>query len=108
MRRCRQCRGTGRATMKRKTGSRNAYEETVNRIRQFLADERGAAMVMVAVALIMIFGFAVLSIDVGTMAVVKTQLQDGADAAALAGAQSYVQSGGDTALAITRAMEFAG
>jgi len=65
-------------------------------------------MVMVAVALIMIFGFAVLSIDVGTMAVVKTQLQDGADAAALAGAQSYVQSGGDTALAITRAMEFAG
>jgi len=80
----------------------------MNWIRHFLTDQRGAAMVMVAVAMIMIFGFAVLSIDVGTMAVVKTQLQDAADAAALAAAQSYVQSGGNDTLAIARAIEFAG
>lgn len=48
--------------------------------------QRGTALVFVVLTLITIFSFAALAIDVGYLFVVRNQLQNAADAAALAGA----------------------
>ena len=47
-------------------------------------EERGAAAVVVAFALVVLLGFAALAVDVGAMYAEKAQLQNGADATALA------------------------
>lgn len=47
-------------------------------------EERGAASVIVAVLLVALLGFGALAVDVGAMYSEKSQLQNGADAAALA------------------------
>jgi Flp pilus assembly protein TadG len=47
-------------------------------------DERGAASVIVAVLLVVLMGFGALAVDVGAMYAEKAQLQNGADASALA------------------------
>ncbi|HSF04035.1 MAG TPA: pilus assembly protein TadG-related protein, partial [Solirubrobacterales bacterium] len=51
--------------------------------RESGSDERGVTMVMVAVALTALLGASALAIDVGALWVARTQLQNGADAAAL-------------------------
>jgi hypothetical protein len=68
-------------------------------LKRVLRKERGATMVMVAVAIVMIFGFAVLAIDLSLLQLAKTQLQNGADASALAGAQRLCCCGQDSARA---------
>jgi Flp pilus assembly protein TadG len=50
-------------------------------------NERGAVAVMVAVTLPVLLGFAALTIDIGQALVAKNELQDVADAGALAGAR---------------------
>ena len=50
---------------------------------------RGVAAVQVLVLLGVLLGFAALAIDVGNIYVVKGELQNGADAAALAGASAF-------------------
>lgn len=50
-------------------------------------DERGAATVLVAILLVVLLGMAALVVDVGAAYAEKSQLQNGADAAALAIAQ---------------------
>ncbi len=50
---------------------------------------RGQALVTMAVALIALMGFGALAIDVGMMFLAKGELQNAADAAALAGAQEF-------------------
>jgi Flp pilus assembly protein TadG len=52
-----------------------------------IANERGAVAVMVAVTLPVLLGFAALTIDIGQALVAKNELQDVADAGALAGAR---------------------
>jgi Flp pilus assembly protein TadG len=47
-------------------------------------NERGAAAVVVAFSLVVLLGFAALAVDVGAMYAEKAQLQNGADATALA------------------------
>jgi Flp pilus assembly protein TadG len=47
-------------------------------------DQRGAASVIVAIVLVVLMGFGALAVDVGAMYAEKAQLQNGADAAALA------------------------
>ncbi|MEJ1113109.1 Tad domain-containing protein [Paenarthrobacter sp. CCNWLY172] len=47
-------------------------------------DERGATTVVVAGLMVVLLGFAALAVDVGAMYAEKAQLQNGADAAALA------------------------
>ena len=47
--------------------------------------ENGQAMVMAAAAMIVLLGFAAFAVDIGHVAVVKSDLQNAADAAALAG-----------------------
>ena len=52
-----------------------------------VSNQRGAVAVMVAVTLPVLLGFAALTIDIGQALVARNELQDVADAAALAGAR---------------------
>lgn len=64
---------------------------------QFTAD-RGSVLVLVAVLLLALLGFAALATDIGHLAVVKGELQNAADAGALAGAaQLYYRDSGQPA-----------
>lgn len=57
---------------------------------------RGQVLVLVALALIVLLGFAALGIDVGYMYSVRHELQRCADAGALAGASAFRESGKDS------------
>jgi Flp pilus assembly protein TadG len=57
--------------------------------------ERGAVAILVALLLVVLLGVAALAVDIGLIAWTKTQLQTGADAAALAIAQNCAKSGRD-------------
>jgi len=63
---------------------------------------------MVAISMVVILGFAVLAIDISLVQLAKNQLQNAADAAALAGAIALAQSDGDQAVATAEAIEIAG
>ena len=54
--------------------------------RKAINNEKGVALILIAVSIIVLFGFGALAIDVGHLYNVKNQLQAAADAAALAGA----------------------
>ena len=57
-------------------------------------DERGATLVVVAITLIVLLGFAGLALDVGYWYLIRNELQNAADAGALAGAQVlYINNG---------------
>ena len=56
----------------------------MSRLQPFL-NERGAAVVVVSVSLVVLFGMAALAIDIGHLFVKRNELQNSADAAALAG-----------------------
>jgi hypothetical protein len=55
-------------------------------MKKLFRDEKGVSIIAVAIALVMIFAFAVLAIDMSMIQLGKTQLQNAADAAALAAA----------------------
>ncbi|MFH1277906.1 MAG: pilus assembly protein TadG-related protein [Candidatus Eisenbacteria bacterium] len=77
-------------------------------MRQVLKNQQGAALLFVTISLVVMFAFAVLSIDVSLLYVTRTQLQNAADAAALAGALGMMQSQMDTTTAVDWAIETAG
>jgi Flp pilus assembly protein TadG len=57
-------------------------------------DESGAVLIMVTVLLVVFLGFVALALDVGHLYVVKNELQNAADAGALAGARElYLDDG---------------
>jgi hypothetical protein len=74
------------------------------RWREFLMDKKGASIIMVAIAMVVIFGFAVLTIDMSMIQLAKVQLQNAADAAALAGAMGLASSALNQAVATAEAM----
>src|ERR1700733_9444928 len=53
---------------------------------------RGAILPLTAISIIGLCGFLALSIDLGMLAVARAQVQDAADAAAIAGARSLIGS----------------
>lgn len=65
-------------------------------------------MIMVAVSMVAMFAFAVLAIDMSLIQLAKTQLQNAADAAALAAAIVYGITDGDQAAATEEAIRVAG
>jgi hypothetical protein len=65
-------------------------------------------MIMVTIAIILIFAFAVAAIDLALIMLAKTQLQNAADAAAIAGALAYTLSAGDYDIAEAEAIRIAG
>ena len=54
-------------------------------------DERGAVLVFVAVGLVMLLGFTAFTVDFGRIYSERRELQNGADAAALAVAQDEAE-----------------
>jgi hypothetical protein len=72
---------------------------------------RGQVLVIFALALLVLLGFAALGIDVGYMYTVRHELQRSADAGALAGASAFIGGSwsdtGTQALAEERARDFA-
>jgi len=77
-------------------------------LRRLLRDEKGASLIVVAVAIVVIFGFAVLAIDLSLIQLAKVQLQNAADAAAMAGALVLFTSNGSQAAATDEAIRVAG
>src|SRR5260221_14560547 len=71
---------------------------TVNLRRSRAENRSGQALVLVAIALVALIGFAALAIDVGHAYAQRRQLQNAADAAALAGARLVCGSGSDAAI----------
>lgn len=67
---------------------------------------RGAVLVFVAISMVSCIAFAVLTMDIGMIALTKIQLQNAADAAALAGASALIN--GDQDEARRRAIAVAG
>ncbi len=65
-------------------------------------------MIMVAISIVAIFAFAVLAIDLSLLMLAKTQLQNAADAAALAGALALGLNDGDQGIATSEAELIAG
>lgn len=66
-----------------------SLRKTLNRNKH----EQGQTIVLVAVSLFAVLSMAALAIDVTTLYVASTEAQQGADAAALAGAKAFVTSG---------------
>ena len=67
--------------------------------------ERGNILVIASVALLSVFGFASIAIDVGCILTAKNQLQSAVDASALAGASGFII---DSAEAVRRAVSVGG
>ena len=65
----------------------------VDRVRKFWADRRGSTLSMMAAGLIPAIAGLGGAIDAGRMYIVKSQLQAGVDAAALAGARAFGVTG---------------
>ena len=62
-------------------------------VRKMYKNEDGQALVLVALLMVVLLGFAALDIDGGMMHLTKSQMQNAADAAALAGAQDLPTAG---------------
>jgi hypothetical protein len=61
-----------------------------------LKNQRGISAVFIAVCLVMLIGFVALAIDVGHLAVARNELQNAADAGALAGARYLYNNDGQS------------
>lgn len=70
---------------------------------KLLKNESGQAIVLVALMFVVLFGFSAVAIDCGRVAIEKEQLQNTADAAALAGAQDLP----NTSTAVSTAENYA-
>jgi len=57
-----------------------------NQVAKILNNEKGTVLIMTTLALVALLGFAALAVDITHLTVVKNELQDAADAGALAGA----------------------
>jgi len=75
--------------------------------RSLLSGEGGSVLILLAIVLAAILALGALSIDIGMMLLTKTQLQNAADSAALAGASVMARSGGERGDARTAAIRLA-
>lgn len=64
------------------------------RVLRLLRDHKGATVIFVAFAMVALLAFAALAVDVGYLYVVRNELQNAADAGALAGAQVLYNNAG--------------
>jgi Flp pilus assembly protein TadG len=76
-------------------------------LKKVLRDEKGASIILVAIAIVAILGFAVLAVDLSFVQLAKTQLQNAADASAMAGAR-LLCNGGSIDSARAEAIRIAG
>lgn len=71
--------------MRRSPEGRKSFRQAL------LADQNGAVLVLVAILAVVLIGITALAIDIGHLLVVKNELQNAADAGALAGAQALYE-----------------
>jgi hypothetical protein len=74
--------------------------------RGYIKNERGVSIILLALSIIVLFGFGALAIDVAHIYHVKNQLQAAADAAALAGANELNSNLFDTTQTAARRAAF--
>lgn len=79
----------------------------MKKLFSLLKEERGSAIVIVLMSLVILLGSSALVMDYGMMAVTRRNLVNAADAAALAGAQELIQNPGDREAARNAALEYA-
>lgn len=77
-------------------------------VRDTVLGESGATAITVVVSIVMIFAFAVIAIDMSMIQLAKCQLQNAADAAAIAGAIAMANTMGEQAAGINAAILYAG
>jgi len=67
-------------------------------IANLTADQKGVSLVLVALSLVVLMGFAALCVDAGMLYKTRREMVNSADAASLAGAKAYVEAlkAGDT------------
>ena len=80
----------------------NAWPWLRYTFRTFLGQDRGQVIVLTAFAMVVVLGFGALAVDIGFFAHTKRDLQNDADAMALAGAQEIPDQG----LANSKAQEW--
>ncbi len=80
----------------------------VTSLRSRWADQRGAVMVIVAGSMIALISAIALAVDVGMLTVARTEAQQVADGAALAGAGALVLSPDNVGFATAEAIAFSG
>jgi Flp pilus assembly protein TadG len=76
-------------------------------LRATLADQRGAAFILVAISMVAVISAAALAIDVGLLVTARTESQRAAESAALAGAGWLITDATDETGARARAKEYA-
>jgi Flp pilus assembly protein TadG len=69
-------------------------QQTHSRLRKKLKDQSGVTLVFVALTLFSLVGFSALAVDLGYLYIVRNELQNAADAGALAGAWGLYDSTG--------------
>jgi len=69
--------------------------------KKFIKDEEGSVTILVALMMTVLMGFAALSVDIGMLYNQKREVQNAADAAALAGAMSLPNTGIAKSIAIS-------
>jgi len=79
----------------------------MKKLMKVVKNEDGQVLVMTSILLVVLLGFAALTIDLGRVYITKTKLQNVADAAALAGAQDLPFSSTDTRTAKSTANYYA-
>ena len=62
-------------------------------LNNFIKDENGGVLILVAFLMVVLLGMSVLAIDVGSLYQTRRQMVNAADAAALAGAQEMILNG---------------
>lgn len=77
----------------------------VRRMRALAREDEGTALVLVALALVVLLGFAAVTVDLGMMYLTKSRLQNALDGAVLAGAIKLAK-GGDNAAALAEAQQY--
>jgi Flp pilus assembly protein TadG len=82
-------------------GSRAGSRTLWGRTRAFGRDESGAVAIVTAILMVVLLGFLSLAVDIGHLATVRNELQNAADASALAGARALVFKEGEMVQKIT-------
>jgi hypothetical protein len=79
----------------------------MNRMPQFRKRQQGAVAIIVGLSIVILVGMLALVIDLGHLYIAKTELQNAADAAALAGAKELDGTADGVEAAVDKAIELA-
>lgn len=79
----------------------------MKKLSRLVRNQIGAALALVALSMVVLLGMVALAVDVGLLMAARTEAQTLADASALAGASSLIDTPGDEAAARARAIAWA-